>query len=387
MEKNKKKIKAFTLIELLSVIIIIGVLSVIIIPRVSTSIKDSSEKTNKASAEHLLSAALYKSVNNELPSKNENLIIDYDSEINIEEIQYSGQKPEKGQVMILEDGHVVMAVKIKNMCYIKRYNSTEIETLPYDENTCYAPASFETDSWETISRAIKDGETEMYKIGDSKQITLGNNLGTHKIRIINKSTPESCNSDSFSQTACGFVVEFEDIISQHTMNDQYYTGEKILSTGNIGGWEYSGMREYINREIYNSLPTELKNIIINTKVVSSHGGNDSNDFTTNDNLYLSSVKEIWGNNGYELDYETSKDSTRQLDYYEQKKITNEDSILYNISGKKLKKAYNNASASYWLRSSQRENSNNFMYIDFDGMTKTTGSASWEQGVSPLFRIG
>ena len=32
------------------------------------------------------------------------------------------------------------------------------------------------------------------------------------------STPDECKTEGFSQTACGFVVEFTDVITKHTMN-------------------------------------------------------------------------------------------------------------------------------------------------------------------------
>ena len=38
-------------------------------------------------------------------------------------------------------------------------------------------------------------------------------LGVHTLRISNMSTPQECNDEAFSQTACGFVVEFVDIIT------------------------------------------------------------------------------------------------------------------------------------------------------------------------------
>ena len=72
-------------------------------------------------------------------------------------------------------------------------------------------------------------------------------------------------------------MEFADIVATHKMN--------AVST-NSGGWAASDMRTYVNSDIYNALPTDLKNGIIDTVVVSSHGSNDSNNFTSTDKLYL-----------------------------------------------------------------------------------------------------
>lgn len=38
------------------------------------------------------------------------------------------------------------------------------------------------------------------------------------LRIANKETPVECSTEDFSQTACGFVLEFADQITGHPMN-------------------------------------------------------------------------------------------------------------------------------------------------------------------------
>ena len=76
--------------------------------------------------------------------------------------------------------------------------------------------------------------------------------GTHTLRIANKSTPSECSTESFSQTACGFVLEFQDIITTSKMNTAY---------SNAGGWNNAEMNTFINNNIYNALPNELKEII------------------------------------------------------------------------------------------------------------------------------
>ena len=48
------------------------------------------------------------------------------------------------------------------------------------------PISFSTDSWKTIQKAVKSGNTSKYNVGDTKEIDLGD-LGTHTVRLANKS--------------------------------------------------------------------------------------------------------------------------------------------------------------------------------------------------------
>ena len=87
----------------------------------------------------------------------------------------------------------------------------EQKSYEYQEDTCPS-LSFSDDSWDTIAANVKAGRGEMYEVGDTKEVTLSGAVnGTFTVRVANTSTPKECKGAGFSQTACGFVVEFEDI--------------------------------------------------------------------------------------------------------------------------------------------------------------------------------
>ena len=140
----------------------------------------------------------------------------------------------------------------------------------------YKAPDFATDSWSTIIANVKAGYGSEYAVGSTKKIDMGI-YGTHTLRIANTSTPSECYTTGFSQSACGFVLEFADIITTHNMND---------TATNVGGWPATSMRTFVNNDIYNALPSEIKNAIIDTTVVSGHGANDTANFTSTDKLYL-----------------------------------------------------------------------------------------------------
>ena len=237
----------------------------------------------------------------------------------------------------------------------------------YFTDVSQKPTQFEQDSWTTIIANIKAGNTSKYKVGDTKTINMGS-YGTHTLRIANTSTTSECSTSGFSQTVCGFVLEFADIITTRIMNS---------SSTNVGGWPASSMRTFVNNNIYNSLPSNLKNGIIDTTVVSSHGSSDSSNFTSIDKLYLLAPKEIYSD-GY-ISSDTAKYLTRQLDYYKKEGVTTS-----NYS--KAIKMYNSTATIWWLRSAVSSGDRNFFTITNDGNWSGI-NAYTAFGVSPAFRIG
>ena len=243
--------------------------------------------------------------------------------------------------------------------------------------------SFSGHSWETIIANVRSGNTDNYNVGDTKTVDMGS-LGTHTLRIANKSTPAECGTTGFSQTACGFVLEFADVITEHIMNP-YTSGVTTTGNGNIGGWPASEMRTYVNSDIYNALPEQLKNGITSTVVVSGHGSTSGEtNFTSTDKLYLLSTHEVFEdddeNTSSGIDYyDTAYNNTRQLDYYSSQNVTTS-----NYSG--ANKQRNGSNSWWWLRSAYSSNIGDFCNVDYYGYWYRSTS-SITTGVSPAFRIG
>ena len=220
---------------------------------------------------------------------------------------------------------------------------------------------FEKDSWSTIAANVKAGNTDKYNVGDTKSVDLGS-LGTYIVRLANKST---CTTET-SETACGFVVEFADIITKQKMNS---------TNTNVGGWPASEARTYINSTILNALPSDLQNVIVNTKVISGHGSTaGETNFTSTDKLYLLSQKEVWG----EVEYDTVDTETKQLDYYKNLGVT-----FNNYAG--AIKQYNGSNNFWWLRDAFSDDAIIFLIVNSIGNWSGNG-AGISNGVSPAFRI-
>ena len=232
------------------------------------------------------------------------------------------------------------------------------------------PKSFAEDTWETIA---ENTSSDVYNVGDTRQVLIGNKPYT--VRIANKSIPTECNDSNFSQTACGFVVEFADIVENRKMNP---------SNTNVGGWRDSEMRTYANGAFFNNLPEDLRNVIKATKVVSGHGSTSGEtNFTSTDKIYLLSSHEVWkdGTSNQVSSRDTAWDKTRQLDYYANK---GEGVTTDSYSG--AKKKYNNSNSPWWLRAAVSNYGYSFLFVRYDGYWDYL-SANNDYGLAPAFRIG
>ena len=259
-----------------------------------------------------------------------------------------------GTLTITLDKVATESVTEEYTCKLE-FNAVERDTLG---EYIPEPVSFTSDSWKTIQKAVQTGNTSKYNVGDTKEVDLGE-LGTHTVRIANKS---ACTTET-SETACGFVVEFADIIA----TENYY------NFSNQRGWPDSIMRRYI-RTLYDVLPSDLQEAITATKVISGHGSKDSSNFETQDKLYLLNAQEVWGTHSYDTSVGTSK----QLDYYKNQGVTES-----NYAG--AIKQYNGSKEIWGLRSAHFGNSFAFIYVDVDGKGNTDKVFS-SYGVSPAFRI-
>ena len=241
-----------------------------------------------------------------------------------------------------------------------------------------APNSFATDSWKTIIKSVRNNNISKYNVGDTKTVDMGT-YGTHTLRIANTSTPNECSTTGFSQTACGFVLEFADIITEHNMNPSgTYKGTQYDYGWNKDGWPATSMRTFVNNDIYNAIPSELRSAIIDTTVVSGHGSTSGEtNFTSTDKLYLLAPKEIYTD--FNDTDDTAKDLTRTLDYYKAQGVTTR-----NHSEAKKKNGTN--ADWWWLRAARSNASNNFYYVSSIG-SYTNNIADDTNGVSPAFRIG
>lgn len=419
----KRNNKGFTLVELLAVIVIMGILMMVAIPSITRTIENSRKDTfidiSKAYVNSVRTA--WSADDLQCGSENTsasgvddgNYYVLIDTSDDASNLLDQGGKSSWGNRDV--KGYVRVNVTTKNNKKITKFyvalsdgthgiydnfeNSTESDKLSREDilmnldnsrhlfametisvnpfmngvvTTCSSEGSnwdgvetksFAEDDWITITKAIKSRDYS-YQLGDTKEIYMGESLGFHTVRVANTTTPSECYQDVFSQTACGFIVEFTDGIIAHKMNS---------TSTNLGGWPASELRTYLNNDIFNELPTELQTAIRNVTVISGHGSRTGeNNFTSTDKMFLLSTKEVW-NGGTGKD--SAEEETRQLDYYKIKNVTASNHGAARKSG-----------ITWWTRTAHSGNGGIFITVNSGGNWGMFYAKDYPVMISPAFRI-
>ena len=383
------KNKGFTLVELLAVIAILAILIIIALPNVLKMFNDSKKNSFLTEAKTLYSEVSKKYISENMKGNKLTYISSEDDtklEMTGRNLQYCVLLNTDGSVKSMKVSNGEWIAELPSGKKITDLKNADLKDGNLNDYDCYNP--FRDDSWETIASNVKTGNTSKYNVGDEKEVDLGTTYGKHKVRIANMSTPNECNDSNFSQSACGFVVEFTDIITTHVMNPTGdYNGKTYQKGWNKDGWPASAMYKFLNDEsdsssIINLLPKELKNVIKPTITVSGHGSEDTKPFESpEDKLYLLAPKEIYSD--WSNDYDSAADLTRQLDYYKIKGVTTNREDWNGA----IKKDSTGSASWWWLRSAYSRDINYFYFVAGNGGWNINIVAIDSGGVSPAFRIG
>ena len=301
-------------------------------------------------------------------------IDDWSGNTSTQELAYGEFKSSTEEQVLTLNLRMIFRDTGENQDYNKgaTFNGKIVVTAP-ETNT------FATDTWEEIANNVKSGNSSKYRVGSEKEVEIAGHNFT--VRVANNTTPEECTRENFSQTACGFVVEFVDILM---------TGKMNSTSTNVGGWPATEARELANGEYFNYLPSDLQKVIIDTNVISGHGSSDTNasradgNWESTDKLYLLSAHEVYedGTSIPISTFDTAWNNTRQLDYYKARNVTADGHWSSAI------KWYNINEMAYlwWLRGANSKTNNYFPVVDSIGNRGGT-TADFTYGFAPAFRIG
>jgi hypothetical protein len=215
----------------------------------------------------------------------------------------------------------------------------------------------ENTSWSDLDKLAKLDKCKKYfKIGAEKKIMICDDF--YPVQIIG--FDYDCKSDNSGKAAITF--NFKNCIGNYYLNS-----EKISK----GGWKNSSMRSFLNNEIFNNLPFDLR-IIIKTVIKISDSDMINFDLTTTDDrLFLPSFEEVGFSHNNNFHYKIGQGN--KYEYFSD----------YNNRSKKYNS--DNSNAIWWLRSVYTNSDKYFFCIDDQGCYNFA-SANKLYGISPCFCI-
>ena len=307
-------------------------------------------------------------------------IDDWSGNTSTQELAYGEFKPSTEEQELTLNLKMMFRDTGRNQDYNKgaTFNGKIVVTAP-ETNT------FATDTWEEIANNVKAGNVSRYSVGSEKEVEIAGK--SYTVRVANNTTPAECNGTNFSETACGFVVEFVDVVENRNMNPSGTYKEIQYDWGwNVDGWPATAMRTYANGDFFNKLPSDLQSAIIDTKVISGHGSEDTSNFTSTDKIYLLSPHEVWeeGTNNQVSEADTAWNNTRQLDYYKARNVTTDGHFASAV------KWYKDDTAEFgcwWWLHAAISNDYNLFWIVSDYGINNIDLADTTGGFAPAFRIG
>ena len=225
----------------------------------------------------------------------------------------------------------------------KQYQTELIGAVAWGTPKAIDPV-FANNSWEVIDSVSRSGNIpSTWKVGDTKDITLTSGE-TLTMQIY------GFNHDDLSNGSgkAGITMGMKNLMAN--------TRQMNLSPSNIGGFTGTNMYEWLQKDLYNSLPVDLKIYFKAVNKKTSYGNYDSQIKTNSMKLFLFSEIEVWGGTNYSFSGEGSPYS------------------IVSVVGKegRIKKLDNGngVAKNWWLRS---PHNNSREYFCFMGVT---GSPSY-----------
>ena len=129
------------------------------------------------------------------------------------------------------------------------------------------------------------------------------------------------------------------------------------SNTNVGGWNATKMRNYLNNTIFPALPLQWQTMIKEVNVLSSEGNTSARIVTSADKLFLFSQAEV-GFNPADVPYANEVDSGAEEVTFS----------LFTSNTSRIKKTYNGAGTAghWWLRSPLASSSTHFCFVGNGG---------------------
>ena len=194
-------------------------------------------------------------------------------------------------------------------------------------------------TWEEITAIGNAGKADEYfNLGDTKTITL-----TTGEEVLMEIVAFDADEKTDGSKAAITWLSKNLLATKHNM---------ISSLSNFAGWRASEMRSWLQSDVYNTLPSEVKNAIVEVEKT-YYNNTTSSTLTYTDTVWIPSYREMFGGTSFETSGATY--------------------TSYFTSDISRIKYYYNGNASWWLRSACIDFSGGFELVESDGSSGSTNS--------------
>ncbi|MDD4831816.1 MAG: leucine-rich repeat protein [Bacilli bacterium] len=178
--------KAFTLIELLAVIVVLAIILVISIPRILKVIENSQIESIRVGAENLVKAA-----SDRLLDLSFNVPVDKKYTISGgifvgDSIPYNGTLPDQGIIYVTYNGYVAIMLFNGTLCAKKEFNEKRVSVTKDSICILNVPESVDESCFD-YSSSVTEATVIGYDLSCSKNVIIPSTLGGKTLTIIGSS--------------------------------------------------------------------------------------------------------------------------------------------------------------------------------------------------------
>ncbi len=241
--------KAFTLVELLAVIVVLAIILVISIPRILKVVENSQIESIRIGAENLVKAASDRLLDLSFSVPVDKKYDIVDGEFVADSIPYNGTLPDQGVIYVTYNGYVAIMLFNDNLCAKKEFNEKRVTVTKDTVCILNIPESVDTGCF-YFSSSVTEATITGYDLSCSKNVIIPSTLGGKTVTMIGASA-----FDNIGLTSVIIPNTVNTIGSNSFQNNQLKSIIIPNSVTTISSYAFSG--NIINNI---TIPTSVKTI-------------------------------------------------------------------------------------------------------------------------------
>jgi len=175
--------RAFTLVELLAVIVVLAIILVLAIPRVMNAIEESRKESVRITGENLINGAQDKAVSESITSAEDKIYTITNGAFVGDSFSISGELPDNGMIVVQQDGATAIAASKGDYCIIKYFDEENVSVSKDPDCVLYIPEVV-LDTCFTYTTTATEATITDYNNTCSKNVIIPDTLGGLPVKVL-----------------------------------------------------------------------------------------------------------------------------------------------------------------------------------------------------------